>query len=200
MAFFAKFDPVDGGKLPTRGSEGAAAFDCYARGVMLKDNGDPVIFRVMDLPHTYHSTFLLGFRCEPPAGYHCEISGRSGLSKRGIVVQFGICDGDYRGEYAATLINLSGEDFTVNAGDRICQMRFVKDEIPDFVEVGQYYCNCAHGEPCIVTPSPSNDVNCPASLEDFCILNDGDGLCEGWVRCELSATARGAAAFGSTGR
>lgn len=66
-----------------------------------------------------------GVFIELPRGYECQIRPRSGLALRhGITVLNtpGTIDADYRGEIGVILINLSGEDFTVNDGDRICQM------------------------------------------------------------------------------
>ena len=50
---------------------------------------------------------------------------RSGLAlKHGITLLNtpGTIDADYRGEIGIILINLSSEPFTVNDGERICQM------------------------------------------------------------------------------
>jgi len=66
-----------------------------------------------------------GLRIELPRGYECQIRPRSGLAlKHGIslVNTPGTIDSDYRGEIGVILINLSNEPFTVNDGERICQM------------------------------------------------------------------------------
>lgn len=66
-----------------------------------------------------------GIFIELPRGFECQIRPRSGLAlKHGITVLNtpGTIDADYRGEIGVILVNLSGEDFTVNDGDRICQM------------------------------------------------------------------------------
>ncbi|MBR6639628.1 MAG: dUTP diphosphatase, partial [Muribaculaceae bacterium] len=66
-----------------------------------------------------------GLRIQLPAGYECQIRPRSGLAlKHGIslVNTPGTIDADYRGEIGVILINLSNEPFTVNNGERICQM------------------------------------------------------------------------------
>ena len=60
-----------------------------------------------------------------PDGYEAQIRPRSGLAlKNGITVLNtpGTIDADYRGEIGVILINLSNEPFTINDGDRICQM------------------------------------------------------------------------------
>lgn len=66
-----------------------------------------------------------GLYMQLPQGYECQIRPRSGLAlKNGlsIVNSPGTVDADYRGEIGIILINLGQEDFTVNDGDRICQM------------------------------------------------------------------------------
>lgn len=60
-----------------------------------------------------------------PEGYEAQMRPRSGLAiKHGITLLNtpGTIDADYRGEIGIILINLSNEPFTVNDGERICQM------------------------------------------------------------------------------
>lgn len=59
-----------------------------------------------------------------PEGYEAQIRPRSGLAlKHGLTVlnSPGTIDSDYRGEVMVLLVNLSGDDFTVNDGERIAQ-------------------------------------------------------------------------------
>ena len=66
-----------------------------------------------------------GLYLQLPAGHECQIRPRSGLAlKNGITLVNtpGTVDADYRGEIGVILINLSNEPFTVNDGERICQM------------------------------------------------------------------------------
>ena len=66
-----------------------------------------------------------GLRVQLPEGYEMQIRPRSGLAlKHGISLANtpGTVDADFRGEIGVILINLSNEPFTVNDGDRICQM------------------------------------------------------------------------------
>ncbi|MBQ7852914.1 MAG: dUTP diphosphatase [Muribaculaceae bacterium] len=66
-----------------------------------------------------------GLRIALPQGYECQIRPRSGLAlKHGIslVNTPGTIDADYRGEIGVIVINLSNEPFTINNGERICQM------------------------------------------------------------------------------
>lgn len=66
-----------------------------------------------------------GLFIELPHGFEAQIRPRSGLAiNHGISVlnSPGTIDADYRGEVKIILINLSNNDFTVENGDRICQM------------------------------------------------------------------------------
>jgi len=72
-----------------------------------------------------------GIFIELPEGYEAQVRPRSGLAiKHGITVLNapGTIDADYRGEVKVILINLSGEPFTINPGDRIAQMVISKHE------------------------------------------------------------------------
>ena len=73
-----------------------------------------------------------------PAGYEAQVRPRSGLAlKHGITVlnSPGTIDADYRGEIGVLLVNLSQEDFVINAGERIAQMVIAKHENAEFIEV-----------------------------------------------------------------
>ncbi len=66
-----------------------------------------------------------GLRVQLPVGHEMQIRPRSGLAlKHGISIVNtpGTVDADYRGEIGVILINLSDTPFTINPGDRICQM------------------------------------------------------------------------------
>lgn len=66
-----------------------------------------------------------------PEGYEAQIRPRSGLAaKHGISVlnSPGTIDADYRGEIKVILVNLSNESFTIEDGERVCQMVVAKHE------------------------------------------------------------------------
>ncbi len=78
-----------------------------------------------------------GLFIELPEGYEAQIRPRSGLAiKHGIslVNSPGTIDADYRGEIGVIVINLSNEPFTVNDGERICQMVIARHERAEWVE------------------------------------------------------------------
>ncbi|MCU0318231.1 MAG: dUTP diphosphatase [Amoebophilaceae bacterium] len=60
-----------------------------------------------------------------PKGYEAQVRPRSGLAlKHGLTVMNspGTIDADYRGEIKVMLINLSGEAFVLEDGERIAQL------------------------------------------------------------------------------
>lgn len=66
-----------------------------------------------------------GLYVQLPDGYEAQIRPRSGLAiNKGVTVlnSPGTIDADYRGEIKIILVNLSGEEFVVNNGERIAQM------------------------------------------------------------------------------
>lgn len=66
-----------------------------------------------------------------PAGYEAQMRPRSGLAlKHGITLLNtpGTIDADYRGEIKIILANISNEPFTIEPGERICQMVVAKHE------------------------------------------------------------------------
>lgn len=79
-----------------------------------------------------------GIYVELPVGFEGQIRPRSGLAaKHGITVLNtpGTIDSDYQGEIKAILINLSNEDFTIENGDRVCQMVISNHETVKLNEV-----------------------------------------------------------------
>ena len=101
--------------LPDYGTPGAAGMDVRA---YLPEG--PVTLRPMQ-----RALIPTGLKMQLPQGYECQIRPRSGLALNygiSIVNSPGTVDADYRGEIGIILINLGENDFTVNDGERICQM------------------------------------------------------------------------------
>jgi len=66
-----------------------------------------------------------GLFVEIPQGYEIQVRPRSGLAlKQGLTClnSPGTIDADYRGEIGVILINLSGQEQTIQPGDRIAQL------------------------------------------------------------------------------
>lgn len=119
-------------KLPTRGSEKAAAYDVYA---CLPDKNALVTI----MPH---QTMLIGtgLRMAPPEGFYVGVYARSGLSsKEGLRPAncVGVIDEDYRGEYLVAVHNDSEVTRSVRHGDRIVQILLQKRYDMDFEEVDE---------------------------------------------------------------
>ena len=81
-----------------------------------------------------------GLHIELPEGCEAQIRPRSGLAlKKGVTVlnSPGTIDADYRGEICVILVNLSNETFTVNDGERICQMIISRHEHAEWISVDE---------------------------------------------------------------
>ena len=79
-----------------------------------------------------------GIFLQLPEGYECQIRPRSGLAlKHGITVlnSPGTIDADYRGEVCVILTNMSSQPFTIEKGERICQMVVARHASVDWDEV-----------------------------------------------------------------
>ena len=78
----------------------------------------------------------LGLASEIPQGFAGFVFSRSGLGARGLVVAqgVGVIDSDYRGGWMVPLRNLSGQDKTVEPGQRIAQVVFMAAAEPEAVE------------------------------------------------------------------
>lgn len=79
-----------------------------------------------------------GIFLQLPEGYECQIRPRSGLAlKHGITVlnSPGTIDADYRGEVCVILANMSLRPFTIEKGERICQMVVARHASVDWDEV-----------------------------------------------------------------
>lgn len=118
-----------GHPLPTHATAGSAGLDLRAA---LKE---PVTLEPLD-----RALIPTGLYFAIPAGYEVQIRPRSGLAmKHGITVLNtpGTIDSDYRGEIRVALINLSREPFTIEPGERICQMVLARYEQVEWVEAEQ---------------------------------------------------------------
>ena len=113
--------------MPTASTPQAAGMDVRA------SLAEPVVLAPME-----RRLIPTGLYIELPEGYECQIRPRSGLAlKSGITVLNtpGTIDADYRGEIGVILINLSAEPFTVNPGERICQMVVARHGFVDWEAV-----------------------------------------------------------------
>ena len=105
-------------------------------GLDLRANLDePIILKSLE-----RKLIPTGLFVELPEGYEAQIRPRSGLAiKHGIslVNSPGTIDADYRGEIGVIVINLSKDTFTINDGERICQMVIAKHERAEWIETSE---------------------------------------------------------------
>jgi len=112
-------------QIPTKGSEGAAAFDLYATEAVFIPPGETVAVGT-------------GLAMEIPKFWKGDIYSRSGLASRGVVVANspGKIDSDYRGEIKVLLHNNRSVDIIgIELGDRIAQFEINPVHDMEFEEV-----------------------------------------------------------------
>ena len=100
--------------LPSYGTAGAAALDCYVR-------------ETVTIPPRSIGYAFLNFCLKVPKGHFVILAARSSLHKRGLMFAngIGIMDEDYAGdedEYRAILYNFTDEPVEISRMDRIAQM------------------------------------------------------------------------------
>lgn len=122
-----KIKELKEGFTPTYTRKGDACLDC--RAAIESDS--------ISIPTNARCLVSLGFALALPEGYEAVIRPRSGLSKMGIDVAIGTVDANYRGEIKANIINNSDGPFTINRGERICQMAIRKTEDIEFEKVSE---------------------------------------------------------------
>jgi dUTP pyrophosphatase len=102
-------------ELPAYQSAGAAGFDI--RAAVAADK--PVTLSAGE-----RALIPSGFSIAVPDGFELQVRPRSGLAMRhGVTVLNapGTVDSDYRGEVMVLLVNLGGEPFRIERGERIAQ-------------------------------------------------------------------------------
>lgn len=112
--------------LPEYKTEGAAAFDLYAR---------------IDQTIQPKSVVLvpLNIALQLPSGYFALMAARSSLHKKGLMMAngIGVGDSDFSGdgdEYRAALFNFSDQPVTVEKGERLVQMIILQRDPVEFSE------------------------------------------------------------------
>jgi len=69
----------------------------------------------------------LGVAIEFPSTYVCLVQQKSGLAKKfGFDTIGNVIDSNYRGEIHAQIVNTSNMSISIAAGDKVCQLIFVK--------------------------------------------------------------------------
>tara|TARA_Y100001970_G_scaffold293482_1_gene440546 strand:+ start:4459 stop:4890 length:432 start_codon:yes stop_codon:yes gene_type:complete len=113
---------VEDAMMPKKGSKDAAGYDLYSN-----EGGRiaPGQTRLFDT----------GISFKVPIGTYGRIAPRSGLSKKGIMVNAGVIDRDYTGPVKIMLHNLSNDTYEVKKDDRIAQLILEKIETPEMILV-----------------------------------------------------------------
>jgi len=107
-------------ELPKYATIGSSGMDIRA------NIGEPIILKPFE-----RQLIPTGIYVDLPEGYEIQVRSRSGLAyKQGLFVlnSPGTIDDDYTGEIGVILCNLSGEEQTINPGDRIAQLVLCKLE------------------------------------------------------------------------
>jgi dUTP pyrophosphatase len=116
--------------LPEYKTEGAAAFDLYAR-------------KETRIPARKVALVPLNIALQLPQGHWALLSARSSLHKMGLMVAngIGVGDYDYRGdndEYMAALLNFTDEEVVIKKGDRVVQMIIMSRDRVEFEEKDKF--------------------------------------------------------------
>jgi dUTP pyrophosphatase len=107
--------------LPRRATAGSACFDLHAAESVTLRQGKVVLVRT-------------GLRMRAPPRSFLEVRPRSGLASRGVLMVNapGTVDRDYPGEVKVPLTFLFAGTYRITVGDRIAQVRVVRDEAATF--------------------------------------------------------------------
>lgn len=71
-------------------------------------------------PMEYYAV-ATGISSEIPNEYFVSFRDRSSMAVKGLHIMGGVIDAGYRGEWKVIMINLSGEDYKIEVGDKIAQ-------------------------------------------------------------------------------
>lgn len=116
---------------------------------LIKKDGDQgwdiqsTVDKVLKAGETY--TFPTGIKIEFAPGVAAHVVPRSGMSSKGILCHLGLVDSSYRGEIGVNLTNLNGDDYTIEAGDRIGQLVFFDERNLYLQKVREVACDTVRG-------------------------------------------------------
>jgi len=120
-----RVDESPSSPLPVKATRGSACFDLAAAESVALERGRVTLVRT-------------GLRMRSPPGTFLEVRPRSGLSTRGVLMVNapGTIDRDYAGEVRVPLTYLFDGSYEIHAGDRIGQLRLVRD-VPTRFRLGR---------------------------------------------------------------
>lgn len=112
-------------KLPTHGHPGDAGMDFYALEEVVFEPGAQMRIRT-------------GVALEIPEGHVGLVWDKSGISfNKSLKIVGGVIDAPFRGEFVASMVNLSKEAQTIEKGQKFTQMLIQKFEDCDILEVSE---------------------------------------------------------------
>jgi dUTP pyrophosphatase len=84
---------------------------------------DIFLFTEAEIPAKTSRCFVTGIVSSFPQEYRIELSERSSLAKKGLIVLGGLIDSGYRGEWRVLVYNTGEQDIIVPKGIAICQAK-----------------------------------------------------------------------------
>jgi len=96
----------EGSRIPTKGSNVPAGHDLYSS-------------EDIKIPANNRALVKIGIAIAVPAGTYGRIAPRSGLATKGISVDAGVIDANYRGEIQVLHVNHNEVNYEVRKDDRI---------------------------------------------------------------------------------
>lgn len=112
-------------KMPFRKRVTDAGYDLYAAEVAELIPGRATMVRT-------------GIKIAAPPGFYYTIEGRSSLWMQGIFPNRGIIDATYCGHVVVSLVNVTGETFSIDLHDRIAQLILHRQYDANFVVVDEF--------------------------------------------------------------
>lgn len=123
-----KVKPVNGGRMPTKGSKFSIGFDLYANlgegGYLLVEPGKDVLVGT-------------GISIQPPFDIGGLLIGRSSLNSDNFLLSVAAIDPDYTGEIKCHLRNETDEVVMVCHGERVGQIVFFEVPQIELVQVDE---------------------------------------------------------------
>lgn len=119
MALFEKINET--ATLPTRATKYSAGWDIYnpeSQEIKMEPSSSVCVKTGVRIIHY-------------PVGTYGQLFSRSSMAIKQIHTRAGVIDSDYRGELCVILENTSSKSYTIKPGERISQLVFIKNYIPE---------------------------------------------------------------------
>jgi dUTP pyrophosphatase len=119
-------------RVPERKTKGSAGFDLFSTETLYIRHGIP-------------SVIGTGVALSFPEGHYGRVTGRSGNTSQGLLVQTGVIDPDYTGEIKVIVTNINETCYyPIQEGDAIAQIICEKFSSPD-IEIVQEFAKTERG-------------------------------------------------------